>query len=900
MRNSILLILLLFPIISFSQSDCENATTVLEGQYTADAPETWYSFTPDSTGEYEISTCGLSSCDTKIYVYSFCTGLTFSEGNLNTIAYNDDACGGLQSVVNVILLAGSEYFIRIGDYNTACSNQSITWELTSISVEAPLECESDEILVQVVISPDNYPYEISWDIKNSDGTLLIEGEADGSSICVDSAACLIFSIYDSYGDGILGNGGYWLHYDNELIANNGSYGYGEMIEMGCPPGFSCLTAVEIDEGFYTTEEGEYWYVFEADSTGTYEISTCYDNDCDTKIWLYNTCFGINASDDYVGTTYFSDNEGGCDSLAKLHAIFEVGEVVYIRIGGTASCDLNAIEWSVNYDGPVVGCMDSLSCNYNPLATVSDTCYFPGDSLCLDGPDLTILHDELVNSMVLGTTTASFCDVEEQCVTGMGQRDLIRFSTWIANIGNIDYYIGDPVDNPDQFDFENCHGHTHYKGYAEYILYDTSGVPLPVGFKNGFCVMDISCWDGEAKYGCSNMGITAGCADIYGAGTSCNWIDVTDIPDGTYTFVARTNWDQSPDALGRMETDFENNWTQVCFSLYHDVNGNLAFDVIDECEAYADCEGTLYGSAIPDCLGECAGTAQIGDLSGNETQELEDAELYLLNILGNDVESNPCTDVNADSLITITDAAQLIDCIIYGADHPHDGGLVHNHCNFPSGYVDISDTVWLQIAAVNWEENYVDIEMRNPYKKIVGYQFNMSGLQILNVENTGDTIDYPVDPMFTFGGTQVLSLSFEDSLIAKNQIYKPLCRVYFFEESVSQTICIENIIDIVNENYSNVITVIENPCVSNISIGIQELNNSLVSISPNPFNESTMVKFISGERPERMLLIDISGRVVQEFIVNNDEILIEKGSLSPGSYFLVFQGQYTFTKKIIIQ
>ena len=894
--------LILFLLVSqtFAQADCATALPVNEGQYTADAPETWYVFSPDSTGEYELTTCGLSTCDTKIYVYSFCEGLTYNEGNLNCIAYNDDACGGLQTELTVILLAGANYYIRIGDYNTACSGQSITWELTSLSVEAPIECSDEEVLVTVVISPDNYPYEISWDLQTADGVLLLEGQAEGASVCVDTSACVLFSIYDSYGDGILGNGGYWLYYDNVLIANNGSYGYGETIEMGCPPGYSCLTAVEIEEGFFTTEEGEFWYIFTADSTGTYEISTCYNNDCDTKIWLYDECFGINVTEDHVGTTYYSDNEGDCDSLAILHAILVQGENIYIRIGGTESCDQSPIEWSINYNGPVVACMDPSACNYNPLASLSDTCYYPGDSLCLDGPDLTILQDQLINSMVLGTTNASFCDVEEQCVTGMGQRDIIRFSTWIANIGNMDYYIGDPVDNPDQFDFENCHGHTHYKGYAEYILYDTNGVPLPVGFKNGFCVMDISCWDGVAKYGCSNMGITAGCADIYGAGTSCNWIDVTDVPDGTYTFVARTNWDQSPDALGHMETNFENNWAQVCFNLYHDANGNIAFEILDECEAFVDCEGTAYGSAIPDCTGECAGTAQIGDLSGNEIQEIEDAELYLMNILGNDVENNACTDINADSLITVTDAAQLADCIIYGANHPHDGGLTHNHCNFPSGYIDIADTVWLQIGDVNWEENYVDIEMRNPYKKVVGYQFVMSGLQITNVENISDTNDYPVDPMYNFGGNMVISLSLEDSLIAKNQIYKPLCRIYFFNETVDQTICIDHIVDIVNENYSNVITLIENPCVSNSVNSVGELEYSLVNISPNPFAESTLVSFVAGEVPERMLLMDISGRILREYIVDEAQILIEKNDLSPGSYFLFFEGQHPFTRKIIIQ
>jgi hypothetical protein len=73
-----------------------------------------------------------------------------------------------------------------------------------------------------------------------------------------------------------------------------------------------------------------------------------------------------------------------------------------------------------------------------------------------------------------------------------------------------------------------------KGYAEYILFRNNGNPIPIGFKNGFCVMDLECSDGgTAKFGCSNMGITAQCGDIYDAGLECQWIDITDVDPGDY-------------------------------------------------------------------------------------------------------------------------------------------------------------------------------------------------------------------------------------------------------------------------------------------------------------------------------------------------------------------------------
>jgi hypothetical protein len=128
-------------------------------------------------------------------------------------------------------------------------------------------------------------------------------------------------------------------------------------------------------------------------------------------------------------------------------------------------------------------------------------------------------------------------------------------------------VGVPGPNNSQFNNQNCHGHWHYEGYAEYILFGQNNTPIPIGFKSGFCVMDLVCdHGGTGQYGCGNQGISHGCGDIYDASLDCQWIDITTLPDGNYTFIARVNWDYSPDALGRYESNYQNNWAQVCFSL----------------------------------------------------------------------------------------------------------------------------------------------------------------------------------------------------------------------------------------------------------------------------------------------------------------------------------------------
>ena len=123
-----------------------------------------------------------------------------------------------------------------------------------------------------------------------------------------------------------------------------------------------------------------------------------------------------------------------------------------------------------------------------------------------------------------------------------------------------------------------------------------GALISIGFKM-VCVMDLECSDGgTATYGCSNMGIAAGCGDIYSSGLSCQWIDVTDVEDGQYRLVVRVNWDYDPDALGRYETNTENNWAVVCIELDGQVPRN---DHPDGLPTFTDCAGDPFGTALFD-------------------------------------------------------------------------------------------------------------------------------------------------------------------------------------------------------------------------------------------------------------------------------------------------------------
>ena len=180
-------------------------------------------------------------------------------------------------------------------------------------------------------------------------------------------------------------------------------------------------------------------------------------------------------------------------------------------------------------------------------------------------------------------------------------------------------------------------------------------------------------------------------------------------DGTYILVARVNWDNAPDLLGRYESDFSNNWAQACINIHTEADGTRDFNLVQNCEPYVDCAGEVYGDAQPDCTGVCDGGTLMGDLNADGTQAIEDAYDYVTQILGDDISPNDCNDLNADEEINVYDAALLASCLNYGTTHEHPETNNHDHCDFPMGLTNPNDLVTLSISDVNFSDKYIDIQ-----------------------------------------------------------------------------------------------------------------------------------------------------------------------------------------------
>lgn len=765
------------------------------------------------------------------------------------------------------------------------------------------QCPNGNVEVAIQVLTDNYGYETSWNLLDSDGTVIATGGQGGSyannswygdTVCVDENACMRFEIFDSFGDGICcayGPGSYTVFIDGDTVASGGNFTTQSFHLFNCPPGSNCSDPLVITEGSYVAPMTNTWYSFTPAQNGTYAIEAC-NNSCDTKLWIYDHCQGLLWDETNVAAIYYDDDQGGCAPQAKIgSALLEGGVEYWIRIGSNNGDCTGSINWSLTYNGPVVGCMDPSACNYNPLATVSDgNCLYPGDPDCPDGPDLIVVQEDLASSLYMSSMNvpANDCMVEEGCMNGYGLRDIIRFTTHIKNVGNMDYYIGSPAANPGQFDLVNCHNHAHYRGYAEYKLYDAQGNLIPIGFKNGFCVLDLECSGGGiAQYGCSNMGISAGCGDIYSSGLSCQWIDVTDIDTGLYTFVNTCNWDNSPDALGHYELNHLNNWAQLCIYIGRDQSGAMYVEQIQDCEPYVDCQGQIYGNAQVDCNGVCGGTTLRGDINADAVQNNLDAHVYVTDILANDIQPTTCNDLNADGEIDVYDASLMIDCSL--TNDGHVTGSSHDHCNFPYGLTNIFNTVELSIGHVDHAQHYIDIYIKNPDNFVVAYQFEMSGLTIMSVENLVDPAAYPITPEWSLGGNEVIGISYQDSLVPKFQTASPLCRIHYF--SLTDTvICISDIKSVVNQYYEETITQTDpfNTCII-AHTGIDELVDGGIELNlfPNPMEESTTLQITNRYNASiSVQLMDPSGRLARDYgNVTTDRLTIEKNGLSSGIYFV---------------
>ena len=129
-------------------------------------------------------------------------------------------------------------------------------DLTNNSISTNTSLVSNYDIITLVINPDNYPNETSWELFDAGTNQLVtsgslpNGNQYVEDICVDYASCFTLYMYDSYGDGICcgyGIGDFMVlnSSDQTIVYNNGDFG-SEAIEAFCPDGTGCDITADVN------------------------------------------------------------------------------------------------------------------------------------------------------------------------------------------------------------------------------------------------------------------------------------------------------------------------------------------------------------------------------------------------------------------------------------------------------------------------------------------------------------------------------------------------------------------------------------------------------------------------------------------------------------------------------
>lgn len=201
-------------------------------------------------------------------------------------------------------------------------------------------------------------------------------------------------------------------------------------------------------------------------------------------------------------------------------------------------------------------------------------------------DLVPDHYEIMRSAHLEDRQMFYlqCAMEENCLSAsayqlkkddpyawhLSTRRLLRFTARIANLGTADFR---PLVPKHKWEWHACHMHYHsMEVFAHFDIITSTGVKIAEGHKASFCLEDNQCGNNaQPVFKCANygdQGISVNCTDTYAYNIDCQWIDITDIDPGVYTFKVVIN-----PGMKVAEQTYDNN-AVVCTLYYTEQSARL--------------------------------------------------------------------------------------------------------------------------------------------------------------------------------------------------------------------------------------------------------------------------------------------------------------------------------------
>ena len=170
---------------------------------------------------------------------------SFSEEKISVIVNGDFQANDNEVAVSFISINGQIDQDSSNDYAVSILNLQSTYDF-----------------VTLIINGDSYPYETSWAIIDFNDNIIASGELGGGvddieeEICLDYTSCYSLFVYDSYGDGILGDGDFSVvnSLAQTIVYNDGDFG-SQAIEIVCPDGSACAINADVVVTHSTNDDG---------------------------------------------------------------------------------------------------------------------------------------------------------------------------------------------------------------------------------------------------------------------------------------------------------------------------------------------------------------------------------------------------------------------------------------------------------------------------------------------------------------------------------------------------------------------------------------------------------------------------------------------------------------------
>jgi hypothetical protein len=198
-------------------------------------------------------------------------------------------------------------------------------------------------------------------------------------------------------------------------------------------------------------------------------------------------------------------------------------------------------------------------------------------------------------------------------------------------------------------------------------------------------------------------------------------------------------------------------------------------------------------------------------------------------------------------------------------------------------------MYLLPSDLNESAKYFDVQIVNPFHKIVGIQFRVKGLKINQLEILDPNFVAYTDYNSATG--EIVVLTMNETFMAKNILTKKWLRIHY-SQLTEPSVCLENV-QIINEKYERAAALLPTPACTNSSTATVDFGQKFgVFVHPNPAKSSATFVFPNPNlEPMIVELFDIQGRRVRFFDgIRDEQVVIARGNLPAGFYSYRISGR----------